>query len=147
TQNTGNESGQSNRKTGGEWIHCCGSDAFEPMTKPLYVYDDSLLKYRFNSTHPFNQMRLKMTTDLLQSAGFLLEENIIKPRRSINEELLLVHTQYFLEVVIAAGKGQLTDVKLESYGLNTDDSPSFQVLHEKSSMLVGATLTAVDAVM
>jgi len=117
------------------------------MTKPLYVYDDSLLKYRFNSTHPFNQMRLKMTTDLLQSAGFLSEENIIKPRRATDEELLLVHKQDFLEAVKAAGKGQLSEDKMESYGLNTDDTPSFQGMHEKSSMLVGATLTAVDAVM
>src|SRR5699024_12494515 len=91
--------------------------------------------------------RLKMTTDLLQSAGFLSEENIIKPRRATDEELLLVHKQDFLEAVKAAGKGQLSEDKMESYGLNTDDTPSFQGMHEKRSMLAGATLTAVDAVL
>ena len=29
-----------------------------------YVYSDELLKYRFNDNHPFNQMRLKLTTEL-----------------------------------------------------------------------------------
>src|SRR5699024_11749457 len=101
------------------------------MKKPLYVYDDSLLKYRFNSTHPFNQMRLKMTTDLLQAADFLSEENIIKPRRATDEELLLVHKRDFLEAVRAAGEGRLPEEKMESYGLNTDDTPSFQGMHEK----------------
>src|SRR5699024_4993533 len=108
------------------------------MTKPLYVYDDTLLKNRFISNNTYNQMRIKMTTDLLQSAGVLSEENIIKPRRATDEELLLVHKQDFLEAVKAAGKGQLSEDKMESYGLNTDDTPSFQGMHEKSSMLVGA---------
>lgn len=117
------------------------------MKKPLYVYDDSLLEYRFNSTHPFNQMRLKMTTDLLQSAGFLKEEDIIKPREATDDELLLVHKKDYMDAVKAAGEGTLTEDKKESYGLDTEDTPSFSGMHEKSRMLVGATLTAVDAVM
>lgn len=117
------------------------------MKKPLYVYDDALLKYRFNSTHPFNQMRLKMTTDLLQDAGFLKDDDIIKPRGATDDELLLVHKKDFLDAVKAAGEGTLSEDKMESYGLNTEDTPSFTGMHEKSRMLVGATLTAVDAVM
>ncbi|WP_411842040.1 acetoin utilization protein AcuC [Salinicoccus sp. HZC-1] len=117
------------------------------MNKPLYVYDDSLLKYRFNSTHPFNQMRLKMTTDLLQSAGLLNENDIIKPREATDDELLLVHKKDYIDAVKSAGEGTLPEDKMESYGLNTEDTPSFSGMHEKSRMLVGATLTAVDAVM
>ena len=33
-----------------------------------YVYSDDILKYRFNNEHPFNQMRLKLTTELLLDA-------------------------------------------------------------------------------
>lgn len=115
--------------------------------KPLYVYDKSLLEYRFNDQHPFNQMRVKMTTDLLASSGFLKEEDIIKPRKATDEELLLVHQPEYVEAVKKAGKGTLPESQMESYGLASDDTPTFEDMHEKSKMLVGATLTAVDAVM
>lgn len=115
--------------------------------KPLYVYDKSLLEYRFNDQHPFNQMRVKMTTDLLTSSGFLKEEDIIKPRKATDEELLLVHQPDYVEAVKKAGKGILSESQMESYGLAGDDTPTFDDMHEKSKMLVGATLTAVDEVM
>ncbi len=115
--------------------------------KPIYVYDKSLLKYRFNDQHPFNQMRVKMTTDLLMDAGFLDKAHIIKPRQATDEELLLVHKPDYIEAVKKAGNGGLSDAELESYGLNTDDTHAFEDMHEKSKMLVGATLTAVDEVM
>ncbi|MFB9859690.1 acetoin utilization protein AcuC [Salinicoccus siamensis] len=117
------------------------------MTKPIYIYDDSLLKYRFSSTHPFNQMRVKMTTDLLTMSSQLNETDIIKPRDATDAELGLVHKQDYMDAVKQAGEGSLSPEKMESYGLNTDDTPSFEGMHEKSRMLVGATLTAVDAVM
>jgi len=115
--------------------------------KPLYVYDKSLLEYRFNDQHPFNQMRVKMTTDLLASSEFLKEEDIIKPRKATDEELLLVHQPDYVEAVKKAGEGTLPESQMESYGLASDDTPTFDDMHEKSKMLVGATLTAVDEVM
>ncbi len=115
--------------------------------KPLYVYDKSLLEYRFNDQHPFNQMRVKMTTDLLSSSGFLTKEDIIKPRKATDEELLLVHQPDYVEAVKKAGEGTLPESRMESYGLASDDTPTFDDMHEKSKMLVGATLTAVDEVM
>lgn len=115
--------------------------------KPLYVYNDELLKYRFNDTHPFNQMRLKLTTDLLTDAGFLNDEDIIKPRIATDEELKLVHSPDYIEAVRAAGHGELSAEELAKYGLDSEDTPSFKNMHEKCAALVGATLTAVDLVM
>ncbi|TVT29744.1 acetoin utilization protein AcuC [Salinicoccus cyprini] len=117
------------------------------MTDPVYIYDEALLKYRFNSTHPFNQMRLKMTTDLLMASGHLKQSDIVKPREATDEELELVHKRDYIEAVKLAGKGELPENKLENYGLDTEDTPSFKDMHDKSRMLVGATLTAVEAVM
>ena len=34
-----------------------------------------------------------------------------------------------------------------SYGLGTEDTPMFPNMHEASALLVGGTLTAVDAVL
>lgn len=115
--------------------------------KPLYVYSDELLKYRFSDTHPFNQMRLKMTTDLLKAAGFLKDSDIVGPRIATEDEIRLVHTEDYVEAVKRAGHFELTDEELINFGLNTEDTPQFENMHEKCSMLVGATLRAVDLIM
>lgn len=115
--------------------------------KPLYVYSDELLKYRFSDTHPFNQMRLKMTTDLLKAAGFLKDSDIVGPRVATEDEIKLVHTEDYVEAVKRAGHFELTDEELINFGLNTEDTPQFENMHEKCSMLVGATLRAVDLIM
>ena len=31
----------------------------------VFIYSDELLKYKFSDHHPFNQMRLNLTLDLL----------------------------------------------------------------------------------
>ena len=38
-------------------------------------------------------------------------------------------------------------IKSVNYGLGTEDTPIFPNMHEASALLVGGTLTAVDAVM
>lgn len=115
--------------------------------KPAYIYSDELLNYRFNDSHPFNQMRVKMTTDLLLDGGYLSAGDTIQPRTASDEEILLVHKEDYVQAVKDAGTVGLSDSKLESYGLNTDDTPAFIDMHEKSKYIVGATLTAVDMVM
>ena len=113
----------------------------------LYVYSDELLKYRFNDTHPFNQMRLKMTTDLLKSANFLKDEDIVQPRVATEEEILLVHKPDYVDAVKRAGRNEISEKELENFGLNTEDTPQFENMHEKCSMLVGASLTGADLIM
>lgn len=115
--------------------------------KPLFVYNDELLKYRFSDTHPFNQMRLKLTKDLLMSSNFLNDSDLVKPRAATIEELELVHSLEYIDAVLRAGHGDLNENDELKYGLNTDDTPNFKDMHEKCSMIVGATLTAVDLVM
>lgn len=115
--------------------------------RALYVYDDELLKYRFNDTHPFNQMRLKMTTDLLKAAQFLSDEEIVTPRVATEEEILLVHTKDYVDAVKRAGHNNITKRELANYGLNTEDTSQFENMHEKCSMLVGASLTGADLIM
>ena len=36
-----------------------------------FIYSDELLNYKFNSHHPFNQFRLKLTVDLLNKLNAL----------------------------------------------------------------------------
>lgn len=112
-----------------------------------FIYSEDLLNYRFNSHHPFNQFRLKLTVDLLNRINALDPNQIVKPRMATEEELTLIHDPSYVEAVKKAGQGLLPKEMAENYGLGTEDTPIFANMHEASSLMVGGTLTAVDEVM
>lgn len=113
----------------------------------LFVYSEELLAYKFNDEHPFNQKRLTLTLDLLKKHHAIRDDQIIKPRMATDEELELVHDRHYVNAVKLAGEGKLPSEKALNYGLGTEDTPIFPNMHEASALLVGGTLTAVDAVM
>ncbi|MHC0037338.1 acetoin utilization protein AcuC [Pseudoneobacillus sp. C159] len=113
----------------------------------IFIYSDDLLKYKFNSHHPFNQFRLKLTLDLLKKLGAIDDASIVAPKMATEEELALIHDKSYIQAVKLAGSGSLAPETAENYGLGTEDTPIFPNMHEASSFLVGGTLTAVDYVM
>ena len=113
----------------------------------VFIFSEDQLKYKFNSHHPFNQLRLQITLDLLKQLNVISDHEIIKPRKATDEELQLIHDPNYINAVKLAGLGQLPPEKAENYGLGTEDTPIFPNMHEASSFLVGGTLTAVDYVM
>ncbi|WP_205685232.1 acetoin utilization protein AcuC [Peribacillus acanthi] len=117
------------------------------MKPAVFVYSNDLLKYRFNENHPFNQLRLKLTLDLLKKSGAISDQDIVAPRMATDEELHLIHDPSYVEAVKMAGKGTLSEERASSFGLGTEDTPVFPGMHEASALLVGGTLTAVDYVM
>ncbi|WP_349408169.1 acetoin utilization protein AcuC [Pseudalkalibacillus sp. SCS-8] len=116
------------------------------MTKPVFIFSDQLLTYKFSNKHPFNPLRFKMTYELLREAGILQDDQIVKPRKATDEEIKLIHNEDYVNAIKLAGKGQLPTSQESSFGLNTDDTPIFEDMHEASAWLVGATLTAVEQV-
>ena len=117
------------------------------MKDAVFIYSDELLSYRFSENHPFNQFRLKLTLDLLKKIDAISTEDIITPRRAVDDELLLNHDEAYIEAVKAAGEGKLSTDRAGNFGLGTEDTPIFTGMHEASALLVGGTLTAVDYVM
>ncbi|MCQ6274414.1 acetoin utilization protein AcuC [Bacillus sp. V3B] len=113
----------------------------------IFIYSAELLNYKFNSDHPFNPLRLKLTLDLLEKSHAIETKSMIPPRPATREELLLIHDPHYVDAVKLAGHGQLSKELAESYGLGTEDTPIFPNMHEVSSLLVGGSLTAVDYVM
>jgi acetoin utilization protein AcuC len=113
----------------------------------VFVYSSDLLGYKFNDTHPFNQLRVQLAYELLKDIGCLKEEDIVLPRQATDEEIMLIHDKGYIEAVKKAGEGNLGKETALNYGLGTEDTPIFQNMHEASSWIVGATLTAVDWVM
>lgn len=115
--------------------------------KSVYIYSDKLLNYHFHSDHPFNQKRVLLTTELLKAAKMLKESQIVAPRMATDDELALFHDKSFIKAVQKASVGKISAVEEQRYGLGTEDTPIFKDMHEASSLLVGGTLTAVDAIL
>ncbi|WP_096436160.1 acetoin utilization protein AcuC [Alteribacter populi] len=116
------------------------------MKDAVFIYSPEQLSYRFNEGHPFNQKRLEVTNDLLHKIGALDKEDIRIPRMAKIEELLLIHDNEYVEAVKQASIGKSQPSFTSTYGIGSDDTPSFTGMHEAASWLVGGTLTAVDCI-
>src|SRR3954447_12291531 len=112
-----------------------------------FVFSNDYLQYQFNQDHPFNQQRVIMTKELLESTAILKDQDIIKPRFATDEELLLFHNFHYIEAVKKAGTGKLNKEEGLLYGLGTEDTPIFPNMHEAASLIVGGSLTAIDSVL
>ena len=119
------------------------------MTKKdaVFIYSPNFQQYKFTNDHPFDQLRVELTYDLLKEMKTINAIDIIEPRLASVDELALVHDRKYIKAVQLAGHGQLNQKEALNYGIGTGDTPIFPQMHEASSLLVGATLTAVDYVM
>ncbi|WP_102026754.1 acetoin utilization protein AcuC [Salirhabdus sp. Marseille-P4669] len=115
--------------------------------KSAFIYAEDYKSYHFRTDHPFNQLRVQSTYDLLKSSGALSDTQVLSPRTATIEELKLVHDERFIEAVIASSNGQLKEQDAAEFGLGTEDTPIFSGMHEAASLLVGGTLQAVDYVL
>ncbi|SDH31380.1 acetoin utilization protein AcuC [Alteribacillus persepolensis] len=113
----------------------------------IFVYSEGQLSYKFSDHHPFNHLRLQLTHDLLTSSGALFADDVIAPRTATDEEIALIHDKPYIDAIKSAGNGTLSRGIANNYGIGTEDTPVFPHMHEASALLVGGTLTAVDAVM
>ncbi|WP_079479399.1 acetoin utilization protein AcuC [Halobacillus salinus] len=112
-----------------------------------FVFSEDFTNYRFRDDHPFNQMRVVLAKELLEASGALEEGDYIAPRYATEDELALSHSRTYIEAVKKAGAGLLTEEAGMEFGIGTEDTPMFDGMHEASSLLVGSTLSAIDAVM
>jgi len=118
--------------------------------KPAFIYHEDTLKYRFNSEHPFNQQRVTMAIDLLHKSGALDLDDIYRPRKAADDELLWVHGQSYIDAVKALSMdvpNASWQEKAEKFGLHTEDTPFFPGMHEATSTIVGGSIEAAELVM
>lgn len=113
----------------------------------VFIYSENFQTYKFSNEHPFNQLRVKLTYDLLRKMNALDDSHIVPPRHATDGELELIHDTNYIEAVKLASQGKLSEPIAQNYGLGTEDTPIFPNMHEASSLLVGGTLTAVDYVL
>lgn len=116
-----------------------------------FIDSPLLLTYQFYEGHPFTQQRVPLTRSLLEALGWLEEKQIQPPRIATDEELELVHEQGYIQLVKAVSTPNTLSAELRQqayqHGLGTEDTPLFPHMHEASTLVVGATLSAVEMVM
>lgn len=115
--------------------------------KCSFVYSERLLDYHFYPEHPFNQIRVQLTKELLEAMHVLDESHIILPRYATDKELALFHDPTYIDAVKRASEQELSPTQKVDFGLETEDTPVFLGMHEAASLIVGGTLEAVDSVL
>jgi acetoin utilization protein AcuC len=104
------------------------------------VVSERLARYGFGDGHPFGPDRHAAFLREFESRGLHRRVQILEPRDASLEELLSFHTPGYVDLVkerSVSGQGFL----------DGGDTPAFRGVYEAASVVVGATLNAVAAVM
>ncbi|OEH86964.1 histone deacetylase [Desulfuribacillus stibiiarsenatis] len=113
--------------------------------KSLLLHDALYYQYCFGEEHPFNPVRLQMTLDLMQSMKIIESNQILTPVLPSDEMLGTVHSKEYIDAVKHAST--TPDYMSSTYGLGTDDTPTFLDMHRVTSLIVGGTVQAAEMVM
>lgn len=108
---------------------------------PVYVYKgEALARYGFGDGHPFGPDRHEAFHEELENASLGDSIRYAEPRRATVDELALFHEADYIDFV--------SRKSAEGVGfLDGGDTPAFPGIFDSASDVVGATLSAVDAVM
>jgi acetoin utilization protein AcuC len=119
------------------------------VRRACFVWDDVLATYRFHPEHPLNPRRLELTVGLIRRLGLLGDEadTVIAPRIATEDELRLAHAPEFIEAVKHASAAGEASATSQQFGLGTEDVPIIEGMHDAALHVVGATLSAAEAVM
>ncbi|MBA3728377.1 MAG: acetoin utilization protein AcuC [Actinobacteria bacterium] len=113
----------------------------------LVWYGDDAPAYDLGPEHPLRPARVSLTRRLIHAYGILDGERVreVTARSASDEELLLVHSERYVEAVRRAGEGDAGD--WGRYGFGPGDNPIFPRMHEASARVAGASLVAAEAVL
>lgn len=111
------------------------------------VWHEDLMKYDLGGTHPMHPGRLEMTMALARDLGVLARPNlrVVAPQPASDDVLALVHDPGYIAAVRGASLRQFAE-PLAAYGLGGKDNPIFELMHDASALVTGATMEAVRAV-
>jgi acetoin utilization protein AcuC len=119
------------------------------MDKVGLIYTDKFQMYNFGPSHPLRPLRLELTYSLMEKMGLLDNENleIIKPRVAKQQEIELIHSHDYVEIVKKLSKNPKEQgLKPYLYGLGPGDNPIFKKMYEASALVCGASIEAAKKV-
>jgi acetoin utilization protein AcuC len=116
----------------------------------VLVYGDELMKHYLSDEHPLQPRRVKLAMDLIRSTGLIEHSHLVPPRHATIKELGLVHSDEYIDVVRKlsdpAQRGHVSANAVAAAGFASPDNPISDLLHEGTSLVVGASLVAAEAV-
>ena len=114
------------------------------------VYGDALMKHHLSDEHPLQPVRVKLAVDLIRETGLIEHCHLLPPRSATTNELELVHSPDYVELVQRLSdphtRMQVSPHDIDAAGFASADNPISDSLHEGTSLVVGATLAAAQAV-
>lgn len=103
-----------------------------------FIYSQEYLKYQFGQHHPFTPTRCRQVLDRLERMNvFGHKARLVRPNAATEEQLLLVHTQEYLDFVrkmCEQGAGFL----------DSGDTPAAHGLFEGACAVVGGSILGAD---
>ncbi len=114
------------------------------------IYGDALMKHYLSDEHPLQPIRVKLAVDLIRSTGLIEHCHLLPPRPATINELELVHSPEYVDLVRRlsdpAQRKTISPQAIDAAGFASADNPISDELHEGTSLVVGATLVAAQAV-
>ena len=112
----------------------------------LVWYGDDAPRYDHGSQHPLRFPRVVLTRELIRAYGLVDGERVVETaaRDATDEELMLVHSEEYVDAVRRAGHGE--SGPWWQFGFGPGDNPIFPQMHEAAARAAGASLVAAEAV-
>src|SRR6266513_6564348 len=108
------------------------------------------MKHQLSDEHPLQPIHLKLPVDLIRSTGLIEHSHLLPPRAATIAELELVHSAEYVEIVRRlSDPGERREVPpqaIDAAGYASADNPISDALHEGTSLVVGASLIAAEAI-
>ena len=114
------------------------------------VYGDELMKHHLSDQHPLQPIRVKLAMDLIRSTGLIEHAHLLPPRQATIQELELVHSRRYIELVRKLSDPGQRDLvepdEIDAAGFGSADNPISDELHEGAALVAGATMVAAQAI-
>lgn len=111
------------------------------------IYSPELLDAALPAEHPMHPRRLGLFLDLVHELGLLRTEEILPPRAATADELRLIHTQGYLDLVRRSSEAGAPVDGAELFGLGSEDNPVYRGLHEAAALIAGGAVAAAERIM
>ena len=110
----------------------------------VLVFSKQFSRHSYGANHPLKVERLQLTMDLMRAYGLFDndEEPWVEALEAEEQDLLLTHSQEYIEILKEANDGQAPS-QAWKYGLGSGDNPVFPGLYDWSLLVTGATLECV----
>ena len=114
------------------------------------VYGEALMKHHLSDEHPLQPIRVKLAVDLIKSTGLIEHAHLLPPRAATIEELQLVHSPDYIDLVRALSdptrRRDVSPRAIDAAGFASADNPISDELHEGTSLVVGASVVAAERI-